>query len=84
MTKLIDKLMPYRVVAEGKTIPLNKNYTLNLKGFTKRFAKEERLETYLKKRLQDETFNWNYTVENNTYYVSPGKFAIAKAIQGVI
>ncbi len=83
MTKLIDRLMPYRVVAENYLLKVNDELEIQMQGFTKRFAKPAKLEKYLKRKLNDKTFDWNYSVENNIYHVYPGQFSIAKAAAGI-
>ena len=83
MIKLIDKIMPYKIIAEDMILNINEDVDIQMKGFTKRFAKPARLEKYLKRKLHNKIFDWNYIVENNTYHVYPGKLAIAKATAGI-
>lgn len=82
MTKLIDKIMPYKVVAEDTILQVNEDYDIQMKGFTKRFAREEGLEKYMKRKLKKQIFSYNFVKEDKTYHVYPGKLAIAKANAG--
>jgi len=79
--KLIDKIMPYKVIAENITIECE-GRILEMIGFTKRFAKEAKLEKYLDNKINTEVFDSNYKVEGNTYHVYPGKIAKARAYSG--
>jgi len=84
LNSIIDKIMPYKVIAEGKIIKLNEEYSIKLKGFTKRFIKEENLNQYVNSRIANKTFCWNYTMEENTCYVSPGSLTLTKAVERLI
>jgi len=80
MTKLIDKIMPYKVVLETVTKEYN-GIELYIKGFTKRFMNASGLDRYVRSGLTKKTFNWNYLMEDNTCYVFPGESLINKVAQ---
>jgi|GEM_PF-5421387 len=83
MTKLIDKIMPYKVIAEDYLLKIDENLDIKMKGFTKRFFKKEGLTRYLERKMNKGIFEEDYVQEYRTYHVFPGKLAIAKADAGI-
>lgn len=83
MTKLIDKIIPYKIVAEDAIMPLNEKYDIQLNGFTKRFFRKEGLVKYLERKINKGIFEEEYFQDYRTYHVFPGELAIAKAAAGI-
>jgi hypothetical protein len=83
INKIIDNVMPYKVILEDYMIKVGDGVELQVDGFIKRFRKFERVEEYVKRKMEEGIFDRNCLVEDNTYNVYPGRKTIAKVAEGI-
>lgn len=83
INKIIDELMPYKVILEDYIVNVEDGIEVQIDGFVKRFREFDRVEKYVKRNMEQGIFDRNCVVENNIYNVYPGKKTIARVTEGI-